>query len=285
MSTLPSLIQGNILSNKDLYRVFKVGNSGGMRKSNTTNALLLISNRIKSPYENHWFGNILHYTGMGQVGPQKLNWMSNKILANSKNNGICVHLFEVFKDREYTYQGKVELNDEPYTVQQLDKKNDLRSVWVFPLRLLNGDPIKMDVEKAHKTFLTRVNRKNRLITDDKLNQIERKPRSAHVQTTLIERVSHVRDPDVVLYALRRAKGVCELCEQDAPFKDRDGFPFLEVHHIDYLGLEGKDSINNVAALCPNCHRKMHILERTADLTKLKMKASCLISKSEDITHK
>lgn len=69
------------------------------------------------------------------------------------------------------------------------------------------------------------------------------------------------------------KGKCELCEQAAPFLTKDGMPFLEVHHIDYLAKDGRDSIDNTAALCPNCHRRMHSLEYPKDIEKLKRKAS------------
>tara|TARA_B100001059_G_C17802863_1_gene567292 strand:+ start:45 stop:260 length:216 start_codon:yes stop_codon:yes gene_type:complete len=62
-----------------------------------------------------------------------------------------------------------------------------------------------------------------------------------------------------------------LCEKIAPFKKKDGSPFLEVHHIDFLKNGGDDTIENVSALCPNCHRKMHALEIKEDIEKLKVK--------------
>ena len=74
------------------------------------------------------------------------------------------------------------------------------------------------------------------------------------------------------YALLRANGICELCEKKAPFNKKDGSPFLEVHHIDFLSNRGDDTIENVSALCPNCHRKMHALEIKEDIEKLKAKA-------------
>ena len=71
------------------------------------------------------------------------------------------------------------------------------------------------------------------------------------------------------HALERAKGNCQLCEKPAPFNRKNGSPYLEVHHIEYLANEGSDTIDNVAALCPNCHRKMHSLEENKDIEKLK----------------
>lgn len=78
----------------------------------------------------------------------------------------------------------------------------------------------------------------------------------------------IRSEQVKIYAKMRAKGVCELCENPAPFDDKYGVPFLEVHHIIFLSEGGKDNIDNVAALCPNCHRKIHNLALENDVDKL-----------------
>jgi 5-methylcytosine-specific restriction endonuclease McrA len=68
----------------------------------------------------------------------------------------------------------------------------------------------------------------------------------------------VRDPAVVAFALQVAKGVCGDCEKPAPFDSkRTGLPYLEVHHKKTLAAGGEDTIDNVIALCPNCHRKRH----------------------------
>lgn len=74
------------------------------------------------------------------------------------------------------------------------------------------------------------------------------------------------------YARRVSNGVCQLCDKDAPFRDKHGNPFLEVHHIQYLSEGGSDSMENVVALCPNCHRRIHQLQLEADLIKLLEKA-------------
>jgi hypothetical protein len=67
-----------------------------------------------------------------------------------------------------------------------------------------------------------------------------------------------RDPAVVAYALRMAKGICGDCGNSAPFvSNRTGLPFLEVHHVQMLKDGGSDTVENVVALCPNCHRKRH----------------------------
>jgi 5-methylcytosine-specific restriction protein A len=79
----------------------------------------------------------------------------------------------------------------------------------------------------------------------------------------------VRDPYISEYAKLRAEGVCQLCGEDAPFKDSKGRPYLESHHIIWLANGGEDSIENTVALCPNCHRKMHIVMDEKDVETLK----------------
>jgi 5-methylcytosine-specific restriction protein A len=59
------------------------------------------------------------------------------------------------------------------------------------------------------------------------------------------------------FALRSADGVCQGCGEDAPFVDKHGDPFLEVHHLHRLSDGGPDNPENVVALCPNCHRRRH----------------------------
>lgn len=67
-----------------------------------------------------------------------------------------------------------------------------------------------------------------------------------------------RNPDVIAEVLIRADGVCEQCDQHAPFKRAsDGTPFLEVHHIIRLADGGEDTVDNTIAVCPNCHRELH----------------------------
>ncbi len=81
-------------------------------------------------------------------------------------------------------------------------------------------------------------------------------------STEVARVSRegsqfVRDPNVVAWVLNNANGVCEACSNPAPFTRADGTPYLEVHHVRPLEEQGPDTVDNAAALCPNCHRRMH----------------------------
>ncbi|GGX32882.1 hypothetical protein GCM10007242_44850 [Pigmentiphaga litoralis] len=79
------------------------------------------------------------------------------------------------------------------------------------------------------------------------------PRKFVTQVTAFQ-----RDPFVIAAALRRANGTCDMCKAPAPFlRSSDGSPYLEVHHIRRLADDGQDTLENVQALCPNCHRASH----------------------------
>ena len=57
------------------------------------------------------------------------------------------------------------------------------------------------------------------------------------------------------YAIQRSKGICESCDEPAPFTTKNGKPYLEVHHLIPISKGGPDHPENVAAVCPNCHRR------------------------------
>ncbi|MFA0358367.1 HNH endonuclease [Vibrio breoganii] len=92
------------------------------------------------------------------------------------------------------------------------------------------------------------------------------------QTTL-SRTTHARSEYVKEYALRVANGICQLCENEGPFMTQLGRKFLEVHHVAWLSNGGADILGNVVALCPNCHRKMHIINDRLDVARLKSVAN------------
>lgn len=70
-----------------------------------------------------------------------------------------------------------------------------------------------------------------------------------------ERWERERNDLIGSYALARSRGNCEGCNQPAPFLRRNNTPYLEIHHIQPLATGGADHPTNVAALCPNCHRR------------------------------
>ncbi|SHF18315.1 5-methylcytosine-specific restriction enzyme A [Desulfofundulus australicus DSM 11792] len=149
MSFRPGLQPGDIIDNQRLVEIFRCSPQGGMRRSHRTNTLVIISDHTRSIYQDRWVGDTFHYTGMGQRGDQSLEFMQNKTLAESNQNGVEVHLFEVFVPGKYTYMGRVELAGQPYQEIQPDADGNPRRVWVFPLRLVDiSSPVPIPEEFA-----------------------------------------------------------------------------------------------------------------------------------------
>lgn len=122
-----------------------------MRRSHATNTLVLISDKT-GLYDDRSEGDILHYTGMVQVGDQTLT-SQNKTLAESRENGVSVHFFEVLKPKEYTYIGKVTFAADPYISRQRDRNGHMRNVWIFPLSIINNDNDFIEEIKQLETVL------------------------------------------------------------------------------------------------------------------------------------
>lgn len=137
MTMTRPLAINEVIKNQQLCEVFLCAPQGGMRKSNRTNTLTLISDKTKL-YDDKVVDDIYHYTGMGQSGDQKMSGQ-NLTLAESHGNGVEIHFFEVMKPREYTYRGQVELAGEPYQDQQKDQDGRQRLVWIFPLHLKDSN--------------------------------------------------------------------------------------------------------------------------------------------------
>ncbi|WP_258000386.1 HNH endonuclease [Pseudomonas aeruginosa] len=50
----------------------------------------------------------------------------------------------------------------------------------------------------------------------------------------------------------------------------------ETHHIEWLANGGEDTVENTVALCPNCHRKMHVVNDESDRIFLRMKVRLVL---------
>lgn len=257
------LIIGKEYSNAEIVDIFKVAAMGAMRRSHSRNALVLISfhdgnDRI---YNDYWKDDILYFTGIGQSGDQELTGQ-NKTLAESNKNGITVYLFEMFYSTRYQYRGIVKLVDEPFREDECDVDGIPRKVWKFPVKLINDkdvmDVVLIDEQEAHLHKQVVENMSSALelfasATKMVLSGSERTVKTRRVHT----------NPVIGEYVRMRADGKCELCGCDAPFK-HNGRPYLELDHIVPVAQGGKDTVDNIAAVCPNCNRRMALLKSPED---------------------
>jgi 5-methylcytosine-specific restriction protein A len=206
---------------------------------------------------------------MGKTGPQTLTGQ-NKRLADQPKTGVAVHLFEVFTENEYVYGGQVTLSGSIQEEVEPYERGNPRTVLIFPLTLINGN----EPPKPTSTEIERLSRERQRIlgtrSADELRRLallggKQRPGSRTANSTQYE-----RNQAVVEYTRKAAEGHCDLCRQPAPFSTRSG-PYLECHHLHPLAEDGSDTIDNAVALCPNCHRKMHLLNRAADLDALRLR--------------
>lgn len=267
---IDDLIIGNTYSNNEIANIFKCSNMGGMRRSLETNSLVLIAKHNNPLYDDEWTEDgILNYTGMGTIGDQSILFAQNKILASAKKENIKVYLFESYKDNEYYYDGEVEVFGSIYEANEVDADGNLRKVIKFPLKKINCDKkIIIDLksmEQSENEKLREVQKQLTKTIKQKAKEIENK----YVYPKEVKTIYRERNQYVAEFTKIRAKGICDLCCKEAPFKDKNGNPYLEEHHVITLSEGGPDGIYNTVAICPNCHRQLHILNKKEDKDKLK----------------
>lgn len=149
-------------------------------------------------------------------------------------------------DGKYRY---ISLHDEPDGSKWFRlEKRELSEARIAESSLLTEEEVRRDLERRVRASETDSyeSRQTRLATSPKL------PKRVITQS-----YQFVRNQDVIVAVRLRAKGVCELCKAAAPFRTRDGRPYLEVHHIVPLADGGEDTVENAVAICPNCHRRAH----------------------------
>ena len=200
----PGLEIGQILKNSEIVEIFKCGNMGGMRRSKTTNTLVIVSDYTKGIYHDKWIGGILHYTGMGKSGDQDIHWAQNATLAGCGQNGVDIHLFEVMEPGDYIYCGRIELVSKPYVDIQPDIDGNDRKVWMFPICPIPENNVKkpeMFVFKDMDDYKARGKNVDaeyvRLLAEQKIN---RKKGAAKIQTRVPAVPQASSKPEVIIPA-------------------------------------------------------------------------------------
>ena len=129
--------------------------------------------------------------------------------------------------------------------------------------------IPPDIKILEEEFQILVQKESKKSLDQLKKEIKKKASIPAV--SIVNTKVYYRSPTIAAYVKKRANGYCQLCGMKAPFNDQNGDPYLECHHIHWLSKGGMDSVDNCAALCPNCHRKMHIMNDLNDINTLKSK--------------
>lgn len=74
----------------------------------------------------------------------------------------------------------------------------------------------------------------------------------------------IRDSSVRDHVIRKANGKCEYCGKQG-FQLKAGSFYLEAHHVISLAKSGRDTVDNVIALCADHHREAHFGANAEDL--------------------
>lgn len=200
-----------------------------------------------------------YYIGQGEFGDQNPNTKTNSFLTNGEKT-ILLFSARSPKSAEaktigsrkklYRFEGIFEVGSWEFIIPSEGKRtgNKLVQYHLIPAENIfidGGDTSNLSIINEPSVFY---NLRNKL-----KNQKVKPPKSK--KTNVVE--YRVRSLQIKKYALERAKGICEYCNKEAPFIDSNGIPFLEVHHILKLADDGPDIPQNVAAICPNCHRETH----------------------------
>jgi len=194
------------------------------------------------------------YTGEGQLGDMQFV-RGNKALRDHVANGRSVLLFEASKRRGYyRFKGDLALVDYDDTLRGPDSSGNDRRLIRF--RFIPAS--ELSVTDAQKTG----DETPQTEDVDAIDVLRERAYAAVTPTRattsgLSKRNAYRRSQAVKDYVLARATGICECCSQPAPFRKKNGKPYLEPHHVRQLSDDGLDSPLWVAAICPTCHREIH----------------------------
>jgi 5-methylcytosine-specific restriction protein A len=201
-------------------------------------------------YEDEFLPNdTFLYTGEGAEGNMTMEG-GNKAIREHRKENEEIHLFE---DTEYpwivSYVGQFEYAGHRWETLE-DKQEHKREAIRFELEPAGGAEIEIESgtpsSLSEEELFKKAKQSAPIIT-----------RSSSGGSKASGSRSYPRSEVVKEFALRHADGVCQGCEEKAPFVDTSGDPFLEIHHLHRRADGGPDAPENVIALCPNCHRRRH----------------------------
>jgi 5-methylcytosine-specific restriction protein A len=242
----PCFTVGGIYSKTLLHKKYGGNPQRGISPSGRYDLIFLFTGPRgkKYGYADCWEGGVFHYFGEGKHRDMTLDY-GNKAVIEHIERHKDLHLFKQLAVDTVQYIGQMVYLD--HEIRKQDSNKVARVSIVF--HLAPYEAIRAPNEKEEFTY-----------SEDGAVDLKRKAYlSASASPTLIRATVELkaRSRHIKEYALSRAKGTCEYCQEKAPFLDVWGYGFLEVHHILSLSDGGPDDPQYVATLCPNCHRRAH----------------------------
>jgi len=213
-------------------------------------------------YKDEFIDGLFWYTGEGQVGDMEMI-KGNKAILNHVETGKKIHVFEYTRKAFVRYVGAAECLGYKEQIRP-DREGNERKVFVFQLDI-DSTPANQGTIEPPKSREIKEPKGSKKPT---LTELRKSALAVPKNQTKEEkaRVAYQRAEAIKKYVLARANGVCEGCEQPAPFMTSKG-PYLECHHLYRLADGGPDHPDNVIALCPNCHRAAHHAKNSSIINK------------------
>ncbi len=147
---------GDLYTNDQIRSTLQIENLGGIRpsvdsKNNMRHLAILTAagdtkrSFVDNPYRDRIENDILLFTGQGREGDQQLTGR-NKRLLEQYSSPIPYYGFITEHQQAYRFLGLLEIVRH-YQEQQLDRKNNLRKVWLFEFRI-HRDPSAVPIDQA-----------------------------------------------------------------------------------------------------------------------------------------
>ncbi|HXG56858.1 MAG TPA: HNH endonuclease [Vicinamibacterales bacterium] len=247
-------ISGAIYRRRDLHAELGGQQQGGISTPTAAPILMLFTGESGERYgyaDGLRDDGTFWYTGEGQVGDMQMV-RGNRAIRDHEADGKRLHLFEQAHRGHVRYLGEAAYAGHHPEVAP-DRDGNPRRAIVFELEL---EPTTEGVAPPLPEATEGTEGTGQLsLAELRAAALAEPPAGAtpgQRKTTAYRRSVAVR-----AYVLRRAGGICEACAHPAPFTRVSGEPYLEPHHIRRLADRGPDHPAWVAAICPNCHRRVH----------------------------
>jgi 5-methylcytosine-specific restriction protein A len=224
--------------------------SGGILpigRGTDSNGIVIKATLSGGSYPNEWLqiDHTLKYYMKSKGGSAKRTYKENMAVIESRANNIKIYVFlRDTKQASFSYAGEFFFSGIGIDSDSIE--------W---FKLQKAKSIQYDLNTINKQLRSALHEASLLSNDklqERLNNAPKKPLKIITSST-----TFIRNPNVITKVLNRANGICECCNNQAPFKKRNGDWYLEVHHKIQLAHGGDDTDENAEALCPNYHREKH----------------------------
>lgn len=249
-------VPGKTYRRADLHERFGGQRQGGISTPAKHPIILLFTGESghKYGYSDGFQGDgTFLYTGEGQVGDMQMT-KGNKAIRDHALNGKTLHLFELIGDGRCQYMGMAQYaGHEDGSTDDINKKP--RRAIIFELALESSSAAPRPPRMSSKCQAEPQGLWRKELAELRTLALQSASRTSSTIET--KRNVQQRSNAVRVYVLKRSAGICEGCGRDAPFVDKQSRPYLEPHHLIRRADDGPDHPTWVAALCPNCHRRVH----------------------------